>query len=110
LRLIDDQALAAGYALAAHRERGLAGRAVALKLRQRGVEQADVDAAVEQIGRESEWATAHALVERRLRSLGGLAPQVQARRLVGLLGRKGYSPSLAHDVVRSVLRADDTDI
>jgi regulatory protein len=110
LRLIDDQALAAGYALAAHRERGLAGRAVALKLRQRGVDQADVDAAVEQIGRDSEWATAHTLVERRLRSLGGLEPQVQARRLVGLLGRKGYSPSLAYDVVRSVLRADGNEI
>src|ERR1700712_2086676 len=33
LGLIDDSALADGYALAQHRERGLAGRAVALKLR-----------------------------------------------------------------------------
>src|ERR1700759_871700 len=35
--LIDDAALADMYAMAQHRERGLAGRAVAHKLRRRGV-------------------------------------------------------------------------
>lgn len=105
LRLIDDQALADGFAVAAHRERGLAGRAVAMKLRQRGVDAATVESAVGQIDGDSEFATARALVERRMRSMQELAPEVQTRRLVGLLARKGYSPGLAYDVVRSAVRA-----
>jgi regulatory protein len=105
LRLIDDAALADGYARAQHRERGLAGRAVAMKLRQRGVDDGLVRATVEQIDRDSELVAATALVERKLRSLTGLDEAVQARRLVGLLARKGYSPGLAYEVVRSTLRA-----
>jgi regulatory protein len=105
VRLIDDEALAGGFAVAAHRERGLSGRAVAMKLRQRGVDEATVEAAVGQIDRDSEHATARALAERRLRSLHGLTPEVQARRLVGLLARKGYAPALAYEVVRSVVTA-----
>ena len=110
LRLIDDVALADGYALAQHRERGLAGRAVALKLRRRGIDDDAVQAAVGQIDLDSERSTAEALVARRLRSLQGLAEPVQARRLVGLLARKGYSPGLAHDVVRRALRAQGADL
>jgi regulatory protein len=106
LHLIDDAALAEGYALAQHRERGLAGRAVAQKLRLRGVGEDDVRDAVGQIDHESERAAAQSLVQRRLRSLRGLPEPVQARRLVGLLARKGYSAGLAHDVVREALRLE----
>ena len=105
LGLIDDAALADGYALAQHRERGLAGRAVALKLRRRGIPDDTVRAAVSQIDSASEQAAAAALATRKLRSMSGLDPAVQARRLVGMLARKGYSPGLAHTVVRDVLRA-----
>lgn len=104
LRLVDDAALADGLAVAAHRERGLAGRAVAHKLRSRGIPDDTVRAAVDRIDRDSERATAQRLVERRLRSLSGFDPVVQARRLVGLLARKGYPPALAHEVVRAALR------
>ena len=117
LRLVDDAALADGLAAAVHRERGLAGRAVAQKLRNRGIPDDAVRAAVGRIDRDSERATARRLVERRLRALSGLEPAVQARRLVGLLARKGYPPALTHDVVRGALReaeelADDrrTDV
>lgn len=101
--LIDDAALAGSFAAAQHRERGLAGRAVAAKLRQRGVQEQDVHAAVEQIDRDSELAAAQALVAKKARSLVGLGPQVQARRLVAMLGRRGYAPGLAHEVVRGAL-------
>lgn len=104
LRLIDDAALADQFARAAHHERGLAGRAVAVRLRQRGVPDDTVRAAVGRIDRASEAAAARRLVERRLRSLGGLDPAVQARRLVGLLARKGYPSGLAHDIVRDAIR------
>lgn len=101
--LIDDAALAGSLAGAQHRERGLARRAVAAKLRQRGLDDDAVGAAVAGIDRDSERARAHELVARRRRALGGLPPEVQARRLVGLLARKGYPPGLAYEVVRGEL-------
>ena len=101
--LIDDSALAHTMASAAHRERGLAGRAVAAKLRQRGLDEDQVRSAVETIDADSEQARAEQLVRQRLRSLSGLEPPVQARRLVGLLARKGYPAGVAYEVVRRVM-------
>jgi regulatory protein len=104
--LIDDAVLADGFAQAAHLERGLSARAVAIKLRQRGVAESDVQAAVSRIDSVSERGAALALAERKLHSLAGLDPQVQLRRLVNLLARRGYSPGLAYSITREVL-ADD---
>ena len=98
--LIDDAALADGFAMTQHRERGLAGRAVAQKLRSRGVQDETLRAAVEQIDRDSEVEMARTLVAKKLRTMSALDRQTQARRLVGLLARKGYSPGLAYRVVR----------
>lgn len=103
--LIDDAALAVSVAGAQHRERGLARRAVAQKLRQRGLDGEIVTAALGEIDAESERERAYQLVRRRQQTLARLPPEVQARRLVGLLARKGYSSGLAHAVVREVLAA-----
>jgi regulatory protein len=105
VRLIDDTALAQGYAKAQHRERGLSRRAVAAKLRERGLGD-EVDAALTGIDGDDERARARQLVAKRLRSLAGLAPEVQARRLIGLLARKGYSSGLAYEVVREAMAAE----
>jgi regulatory protein len=102
--LIDDAALAEGYASAQHRTRGLSARAVAVKLRRRGIPDDTAAAAVAQIDRHSEQEAARALVTRRLRSMSGLDPAVQARRLVGTLARKGYPPGVASEAVREALR------
>lgn len=108
--LVDDNALAEGFALAQHRERGLAGRAVAAKLRQRGVAEDAVHDALAHIDRDSEREVARRLVDRKLRSMAGLDVQVAARRLVGLLARKGYPSGLAYEVVRTALaERDDAD-
>lgn len=101
--LIDDAALAGTMAAAQHRERGLAGRAVAAKLRRRGVAEPNVQAAVAPIDRASEYQAAQALVAKKLRSLSGLDRAVQTRRLVGLLGRRGYPLGLAYEVVAAAL-------
>jgi regulatory protein len=101
--LIDDAALAQSLAGAQHRERGLARRAVAAKLRQRGLDADVVGAAVRDIDGASERSRARDLVARRRRALAGLPPEVQARRLVALLARKGYSSGLAYEVVREAL-------
>jgi regulatory protein len=101
--LIDDTALAQSMAGAQHRERGLARRAVAAKLRARGLGDDDIDAGLAGIDNDSERARARELVERRRRALAALPEPVQQRRLVGLLARKGYPPGLAYEVVRAVL-------
>lgn len=103
LGLIDDRALAGNYALAQHHERGLARRAVAVKLRQRGVDEATVRASVAEIDRDSELAAARRLVTRKQRSMATVEPAARARRLTGLLARRGYPAELARQVVREAL-------
>jgi regulatory protein len=103
--LIDDAALASSMAGAQHAERGLARRAIAAKLRQRGLED-EVEAALTGIDSDSERARAQDLVKRRRRALTGLPPDVQARRLVGMLARKGYSSGLSYAVVREEMAAE----
>ncbi|MDT4997189.1 MAG: regulatory protein [Pseudonocardiales bacterium] len=104
--LVDDAALAETVAATQHRERGLAGRAVARKLRQRGIPDADVDRALAQVDADSERGAAERLVARRLPALRGADPAARTRRLVGLLARRGYAPALAYEVVRAALDAD----
>lgn len=106
--LIDDGALAQSLAVAQHAERGLARRAVAVKLRHRGFDDDVIDSALDEIHADDERERAYELVRRRRRSLAALPMEVQKRRLVGLLGRKGYSPGLAYQVVREEL-ADTSD-
>lgn len=110
--LIDDTALAQTLAGAVRRERGLASRAVAAKLRSRGLDADTVEAAIAAIDGDgdgdSERRRAQELVARRARAMQSLAPQVRTRRLVGLLARKGYSSGMAYDVVREVLAELDS--
>jgi regulatory protein len=108
--LIDDAALAESFAASAHAERGLSRRAVAAKLRQRGVADSDVDVATAHIDTASEYAAAHALAVRKLRSLSGMDPTVQSRRLVAMLARRGYGASLSSRVVREVLGVQGPDV
>jgi regulatory protein len=52
---------------------------------------------------DDERAAALALAERKLRTMTALPRDVQMRRLVGMLGRKGFSSGVAMSVVREVL-------
>lgn len=101
--LIDDAALAQGYAETRHRTLGLSRNAVRLKLRQRGVEAQTADEAAAVIDDEAEESGAADLVRRRLASMAHLDTPTRARRLVATLARKGYSADLCHRVVRGVL-------
>jgi regulatory protein len=101
--LIDDSALAESFVQSRHREAGLGRRALTQKLRQRGVADDVIESAVAVVDSEAELAAARELVRRKLRSVATLEPQVQARRLVGMLARKGYPPGLAYHVVKERL-------
>ena len=103
VQLIDDAMFARAWVESRHHGRGLARRALAAELRQRGVETDDIKAAVSDLDPEQEYATARALVERRLAGTRGLARPARFRRLMGMLARKGYPEGLAYRVVREAL-------
>jgi regulatory protein len=101
--LVDDEAYAAMLVRSKQAGRGLAARALARELRTKGVDDDTARAALEEIDPEDERERARALVEKRLRTMHGLAPDVQARRLAGMLARKGYDSSTAYAVVREAI-------
>jgi regulatory protein len=106
--MIDDAAFARAWVSSRHHGRGLARRALASELRQRGVDKELVGEALQEVDEQTEAATARELVDRRLRSAGSASPDVLLRRLVGVLARKGYPPGLAIRVVKEAL-ADAAD-
>jgi regulatory protein len=83
--------------------KGLARRALAHELRKQGIDQEVADEALGQVGAGDERVKAEQLVAKKLRTLRGLAPDVQARRLAGMLARKGYPGDLAWRVVRDAI-------
>ena len=101
--LIDDAMFASAWVESRHYGRGLGRMALAAELNQRGVDRADIKAAVDRLSPETELATARALVERRLASTVGQPAQVRIRRLAAMLARKGYPYGLAYRVVREAL-------
>jgi regulatory protein len=105
--LINDAVIAENYALAQHRQRGLAARAVAGKLRRRGLDEDSIRTALMPIDASSEQAAAAALVARRLPTLRHLESSVQARRVYGLLARRGYSASIATAVITTLIPYTD---
>ena len=107
--LIDDATFASAWVESRHYSRGLARRALAAELAQRGVAQAEIQAAVAELEPDQEAATARALVARRLAASRGQPVQARTRRLVGLLARKGYPPALAYRVVREALEQEGID-
>jgi regulatory protein len=110
VKLIDDALFAGAWVESRHHGRGLAGRALAAELRHRGVPAEDIQAAVGKLGPEQEAATAQALVARRLADTRGQPVPARARRLVGMLARKGYSQALAYRVVREALEQEGLDV
>ncbi|MFI8808136.1 RecX family transcriptional regulator [Micrococcus luteus] len=112
VRLVDDAAFAEVWVRSRHRSKGLARRALGHELQQKGVDREIAAEALEAIDGEDERAAALDLVRRRLRGRtvpGGASPEARAerdkvtRRLVGMLGRKGYGGGLAFAVVKEVL-------
>jgi regulatory protein len=104
--LIDDVAFARAWVETRHRGRGLARRALAQELRNRGVDAGIAAAALGQVDGDSEEAAARALVERKLAATRGLPTPTRLRRLAGMLGRKGYPQGLALRVIRDALAAE----
>jgi regulatory protein len=107
--LIDDAAFARAWVESRHYSRGLAGSVLKVELRRQGVDDEQIQEAVAGLGPDAEVATARRLVERKLAGTKGQPPQARARRLAGMLARKGYPPGLAYRVIREAMEAEGAD-
>jgi regulatory protein len=107
--MIDDAAFARAWVTSRHHSKGLAGRALAQELRQRGVEQGVAQEAVSELDPETEAETALSLAMRKLRSTRG-EPEAVFRRLLGMLARKGYSGGVAVRAVKEAMATRDAEL
>jgi regulatory protein len=110
--IVDDQAFARAWVTSRHHGRGLARKALAGELRRKGVDSEAVGAALAELDHNTEVETARALVERKLRTDRGGAPEAVFHRMVGMLARRGYPAGIAIMVVKEALaeRADAADL
>jgi regulatory protein len=108
--LVDDADFAAAWVDLRHHGRGLSRDALARELGERGVDDDVTAMAVDRIGAEEELATAQRLVARQLPTTRNLPAVARARKLCGMLARKGYSPEMALHVVLEALRGEGVDL
>jgi regulatory protein len=101
--LVDDEAYAGMLVRSQQAGRGLATRALRQELRRKGVDDDTASAALAGVDPHVEEERARQLVAKRLRAMHGLEPQVQVRRLAGMLARKGYDAEVAMRVVREAV-------
>ncbi len=101
--LVDDEAFARSWVDSRQRTRGLSRRALAQELRRKGIADETARDVLAEVDPADEEQAARALVRKKLRSLRGVDDTTAARRLAGLLARKGYSAGLVFAVVKDEL-------
>ena len=103
--LIDDADFAEQWVRSRRANAGKGKRALAAELRTKGVDNDVIMAALDGIDAGAERQRAEKLVRDRLRreKLGDDDDAKIARRLVGMLARRGYSQTMAFDVVEDEL-------
>jgi len=107
--LVDDAAFSRNYVEHRHAGRGLAKRALAHELRQKGVEAETVREALESLTSDDELATARQLVRKRAAGMTRDDPERRIRRLAGMLARKGYGSGTAYQAIREELADLDAE-
>jgi regulatory protein len=107
VQLIDDAEFARMWVRSRAATRSLARSAIKRELADKGITGELAEDALAQRSDEDEHSAAVDLVRRKLRPLADPADRAarekQTRRLVAMLARKGYSPSLAFSIVREQL-------
>ncbi|GAA1012206.1 recombination regulator RecX [Nocardiopsis tropica] len=107
--LVDDAAFAQRWVESRHRFSGRGRRVLAQELRTKGIGEAEAAAALDTVSRDDEAERAAELVERKLARVeipdGRTERDKLTQRLVGMLARRGYHPSLALSVVLDAVRA-----
>lgn len=107
VQLVDDAEFARMWVASRSRSKSLARGALKRELAEKGITGDLADDALEQVSDEDELEAARALARRRLQQSVDLTDRAardkQARRLVSMLARKGYSPSVGYRVVNEVI-------
>ncbi|WP_240333909.1 regulatory protein RecX [Rothia sp. ZJ932] len=102
-KLINDQEFAQMYVREKVTFKKLSRSAIARELKSKGVAEEHVAEALEQRSEEDERSDAHQLVAKKMRPSMDFSDRKEKekimRRLVGMLARKGYPPSMAFSVV-----------
>ena len=101
--LLDDASYAADWVSSRQQRRHLSRRALKRELEAKGVERADIDAALHDVDLDSELTAARDLIERKQATMSGLAHHVKYRRLAGILGRRGFDTAVTVQVLNEVL-------
>lgn len=107
--LVDDAQYARSLVRSQREGRQLARRGLRAELERRGVAAAHIDQALASIDDVDEETAARAVVRRRLAGMDGLDAQRMRRRLLGVLGRKGYSPSMSIRLINEELHTRGID-
>ncbi|HET7415801.1 MAG TPA: regulatory protein RecX [Arthrobacter sp.] len=109
VQLIDDAEFARMWVRSRAQTKGLAGRALERELAEKGIDAEAAKEALSQLTAEDEAAAAKTLVARKLKTEVDYADRAvrdkHTRRLVAMLARKGYPPSLAFQVVNDAIDA-----
>src|SRR5512135_3283559 len=98
--LQDDARFAAQFAEGAT-GRGMAARRIQTELRARGISK-DLAANASTEDPDAERERARELASRRAARMGDLPPEVRARRIMGLLARRGFDPDTCRSVAAEV--------
>lgn len=105
LGLVDDVALAVSFV--AHKtENGRGRRAIAYKLRARGIADEIIESVLSGVTDEDELLQARSLVARRWARMAHLDRPVRIRRLSGMLSRRGYSAHIVSGAIRQVEQSE----
>lgn len=101
LGYLNDERLALELCRRLSERKGKSRSIVARELRQRGLEQSAIDAALDSIDDDAEGEKATELALQRVRQFSSLDDETAERRLNGFLSRRGYTS----EVVRAAVRA-----
>jgi len=106
--LVDDADFAEQWVRSRRENAGKGKRALIAELRNKGVDDDVIDAALADVDPAAERRRAEQLVADKLRRerLDEVDDAKVARRLVGMLARRGYSQTMAFDVVKVALAAE----
>lgn len=107
VRLVDDAEFARMWVDSRSRSKSLARGALKRELAEKGISGELAAEALEQVSDEDELEAARALARRKLQSSVNLTDRAardkQAKRLVSMLARKGYPPSVGYRVVNEII-------
>jgi regulatory protein len=101
--LVDDEAFARDWVESRQQRRHLSKSALRRELQSKGVDRDQIDQAVADVESGDELEAAEALAAKRLRTMSGLAREVQYRRLAGVLARRGFGSGVTSTVLSRVL-------